>query len=93
MSYEYTFYQPGSTEVAAATLSTEVPLPHIAIGHSLLLSSVASSFEPGYHVIIRHIEVYLLAQIDSSAAAKMHMHVFTAEYDKASLAERVAGTD
>jgi hypothetical protein len=88
MHYEYTFYAPGSTEDTASTLHSDVPLAHIQTGNSLLLSGTSATAAPGYHVLIRHVEAYLYAPIDN-AAAKMHVHVFTSEYDRLSLRERV----
>jgi hypothetical protein len=89
MDYEYTFYVPGSTEDAASTLRNGAPLAHIQAGNSLLLAGAAAGPAPGYHVLIKHVEAYLYAPIDN-AAAKMHVHVFTTEYDRLSLRERLA---
>jgi hypothetical protein len=64
MNYEYQFYT-GSREGTASTISTDAPLPHIQVGHTLLLETSETSTTLGHHWEIQDVEVYLFAPNDS----------------------------
>jgi len=89
MSYEYTIYAPGSMDDTIANLMVDAPLAHLQTGNSLLLNGGSAHGGLGHHVVIRHVEVYLQAVLDQ-APSKTHVHVFTAEYDRVALKERLA---
>jgi hypothetical protein len=61
-SYAYEFYKPGSSEDTVATFSTDEPLPHIEVGHSLMLESDSYSTKIGYELVIVHVRTYLFVQ-------------------------------
>ena len=87
MNYEYVFYRSGSTEDIASTISTTEPLPHIQVGHSLLLESDVHSQTMGYHLEIRHVEVYLFAPQTGAPPNRVRVSVYTLERDRKAIPE------
>jgi len=81
--YEYTIFQPNSTEEIAATFSTNEPLPHIQAGNSLLLESENVSTVAGFHQVITHVETYLFVPQDS--VERIHTSVFLRSRDRAEI--------
>jgi hypothetical protein len=59
MRYDYQFYKPGSKNDVFATLSSEEPLSHIEVGHSMTIESQNYSTTPGHPVEIRGVEVHM----------------------------------
>lgn len=57
MEYQYEFYLPGSREDVVQLVTTDQPLPHIQIGHSLFLEGPGYSTRLGYRLKIRDVEV------------------------------------
>jgi hypothetical protein len=79
MHYEYIIFEPGSTEQVAVTLFMAEPLAHLAVGNSLQLEGENYSTVAGYHLVIRHIEIYMHAPIEEAQPARMRISVFTSE--------------
>ena len=60
MDYEYEFYEPGTREDATTVFTTDEPLPHIQIGHSVFLESYAYSTILGHRLKIADVEVLVI---------------------------------
>jgi hypothetical protein len=63
MRYEYHFYT-GTREDSVSTISINAPLPHIAVGNTLVLELRDLSTKTGYYLEIRGVEVYVFAPSD-----------------------------
>lgn len=87
MKYEYLFFQPGSTEDTAATISTNEVLPGIQVGHSLHLETGDYSQTLGYHLEIRHVEVYVFAPVENLPPSHVQVKVYTVEKDRKTVQE------
>jgi len=90
MHYEYIIYEPGSAEEVAVTLFMSEPLAHLSVGNSLQLEGENYSTVAGYHLVIRHIEMYLQAPIEEAQPARVRVSVFTAERSRAEILELIA---
>lgn len=84
MSYEYEFYAPDSQEEVIATASTDAPLPHIQVGHSLLIETPSYSTKIGAILVIHHVEVYLFWN-KFRQQTKQKVHVFLRERERTQL--------
>jgi len=87
ITYEYTFYRPGSAEEIAASFSTKSPLPHIQVGHFLIVESHDYSTTQGFHQVIRHIEMYLGFVVDPQEPT-VRIWVFLEDCDRAETLRR-----
>lgn len=87
MHYEYIIFEPGSTEQVAVTLFMAEPLAHLAVGNSLQLEGENYSTVNGYHLVIRHIEIYMHAPIEEAQPARMRISVFTSERARSEIPE------
>ncbi|MDB5806870.1 MAG: hypothetical protein JWN73_4192 [Betaproteobacteria bacterium] len=87
MHYEYTIYEPGSTEQVAVTLFMAEPLAHLTVGNSLQLEGENYSTVAGYHLVIRHVEIYMNAPIEEAQPARMRVSVFTSERARSEIPE------
>ena len=72
--YIYHIYE--STELIAATIETDEPLPHLSVGHQLLLSTDDYSPKLGMSLEIQYIRVCLSLR---KRVLKHEVHVFCAE--------------
>lgn len=63
MSYEYEIYSPGSRRDVLATFSTDEPLPHIQVGHSLFLEH--RNYSTKFDVRLEIVGVEVLLYFDS----------------------------
>ncbi len=77
MEYEYKIYAPGKEEELAAEIYSEEPLPHIQVGHFLLLESPQFSMMPGQVIEILRVAVYLFAPVDRAPPKAVRIHVYT----------------
>ena len=75
--YEYTIYKPYSGEDIAASFATNEALPHILVGHALLLASDNSATRVGYQWIIDHGTVH-----------NYRISVYATERDRAEILQR-----
>ena len=85
-SYEYQFYKPGSSEDTAATLSTDEPLPHIEVGHSLMLEADDYSTRMGHELVITHVRTYLFLQ--KGFVIRQRTSIYLTEKDRAEILPR-----
>jgi hypothetical protein len=63
MQYEYHFYID-SREGIGSIISTDAPLPHIQVGHTLLLELPELATKMGHYWEILSVEVYLFLPAD-----------------------------
>ena len=91
MNYEYRFFHPGSTERIAATVSTTEPLPCIQVGHSLILNFDDYSEKCGYHLEIRHEQVYLYGPAQNCSPSRVRIFVYSVEEDGKAVQENLNG--
>ena len=90
MHYEYSIFEPGSTEEVAINLFMSEPLAHLTVGNSLQLEGENYSTIAGYHLVIRHIEIYMQAPIEEAQPARVRVSVFTSERSRAEIPEMLA---
>ena len=90
MHYEYIIYEPGSTEEVAVTLFMGEPMAHLTVGNSLQLEGENYSTIAGYHLVIRHIEMYLQAPVEEAQPARVRVSVFTEERRREEILEVLA---
>jgi len=90
MHYEYSIFEPGSTEEVAINLFMSEPLAHLAVGNSLQLEGENYSTIAGYHLVIRHIEIHMQAPIEEAQPARVRVSVFTSERSRAEIPEMLA---
>ena len=90
MHYEYSIFEPGSTEEVAINLFMSEPLAHLTVGNSLQLEGENYSTIAGYHLVIRHIEIHMQAPIEEAQPARVRVSVFTSERSRAEIPEMLA---
>ena len=63
------------------------PLAQLSVGNSLQLEGENYSTVAGYHLVIRHIEIYMHAPIEEAQPARLRISVFTAERARSEIPE------
>ena len=77
---KYTYHIYESTELIAATIETDEPLPHLLVGHQLLLSTDDYSAKLGMSLEIQYVRVCLSLH---KRVLKHEVHVFCVERTRA----------
>mgnify|MGYP001567593037 CR=1 FL=1 len=81
MPHPYTYHIYESAELIAATIETDEPLPHLLVGHQLLLSIDDYSTKLGCSLVIQYVRCCIRRR-NSHSHIEYEVHVFCQEQEK-----------
>lgn len=77
MKYSYLIYE--SPELIAAEIRTDDPLPHLEVGHQLLLTTDAYPGKIGTALIVEHVRICIVQR--RQILTQYEVHVFCREQE------------
>lgn len=71
MRYKYIIYE--SPQLIAAEIEQDEPLPHIAVGHQLLLTTDDYQGKPGTALVVEHVRIAMLRRRNQWRQNEVHV--------------------